>query len=71
MTVLGSTTCEDTAIVASRLRALGVPFLEVDIDADAAAARRVASLNGGRVVAVRRPDIPGGAPLAAILRYAV
>jgi glutaredoxin len=50
VTVLGSTTCEDTAIVASRLRALGVPFLEVDIDADAAAARRVASLNGGRRV---------------------
>jgi hypothetical protein len=28
-------------------------------------------LNGGRVVAVRRPDIPEGAQLAAILRYAV
>lgn len=48
ITVLGSTTCEDTAIVSSRLRALGVPFLDVDIDADAAAAGRVASLNGGR-----------------------
>lgn len=28
-------------------------------------------LNGGRVLAVRRPDIPDGAQLAAILRYAV
>jgi hypothetical protein len=33
-------------------------------------ARRV-FLSGGRVLAVRRPDIPGSAPLAAILRYPV
>jgi hypothetical protein len=32
-------------------------------------ARRVL-LTGGRVLAVRGPDIPGGGPLAAILRYA-
>ena len=32
-------------------------------------ARRVL-LAGGRVLAVRRPEIPGGGPLAAILRYA-
>jgi hypothetical protein len=32
-------------------------------------ARRVL-LTGGRVLAVRSPDIPGGGPLAAILRYA-
>jgi len=32
-------------------------------------ARRVL-LSGGRVLAVRGPDIPGGGPLAAILRYA-
>lgn len=32
-------------------------------------ARRVL-LTGGRVLAVRAPDIPGGGPLAAILRYA-
>jgi hypothetical protein len=25
---------------------------------------------GGRVLAVRAPDVPGGGPLAAILRYA-
>ena len=48
--VLGSTTCEDTAIVTSRLRALGVPFRDVDIDADPVAARRVASLNHGNRV---------------------
>jgi hypothetical protein len=32
-------------------------------------ARRV-WLNGGTVLAVRRDDIPGGSPVAAILRYA-
>ena len=32
-------------------------------------ARRVL-LSGGRVLAVRRPDLPGDSPLAAILRYA-
>jgi hypothetical protein len=31
-------------------------------------ARRVL-LSGGRVVAVRSPDVPGGGPIAAILRY--
>ena len=33
-------------------------------------ARRVL-LNGGRVLAVRGADIPGGGPLAAIFRYAL
>jgi hypothetical protein len=33
-------------------------------------ARRVL-LTDGRVLAVRRDDIPGGAPVAAILRYAL
>ena len=28
-------------------------------------------LSGGRVLAVRKPDVPGGGPLAAILRYAL
>lgn len=48
--VLGSATCEDTAVVTSRLRALGVPFRDVDIDADPVAAQQVASLNGGHRV---------------------
>lgn len=48
--VLGSATCEDTAIVASRLRAIGVPFRNVDIDADPAAAQRVVSVNHGHRV---------------------
>jgi hypothetical protein len=26
-------------------------------------------LSGGRVLAVRRPEVPGGGPAAAILRY--
>jgi hypothetical protein len=33
-------------------------------------ARRVL-LSGGRVLAVRGDDVPGGEPLAAILRYAL
>jgi hypothetical protein len=33
-------------------------------------ARRVL-LSGGRVLAVRAPDVPGGGPVAAILRYAL
>jgi release factor family 11 len=33
-------------------------------------AKRVV-LSGGRVLAVRRPDVPGGEPVAAILRYAL
>ncbi len=33
-------------------------------------ARRVV-LSGGRVLAVRRPEVPGGGSLAAILRYAI
>ena len=33
-------------------------------------ARRV-RLTGGRVLAVRRGDVPGGGPAAAILRYAI
>lgn len=32
---------------------------------------RRALLSGGRVLAVRGPDVPGGGPVAAILRYAV
>ncbi len=50
ITVLGAVTCEDTAVVTGRLRALGVPFRDVDIDRDPEAARRVATLNGGHRV---------------------
>lgn len=45
--VLGSTTCEDTAIVRSRLHALGVPFRDLDVDADHDAEQRAKDLNGG------------------------
>lgn len=48
--VLGSTTCEDTAIVRSRLEALGIPFRDVDVDADPGAAQRTRDLNGGHRV---------------------
>lgn len=50
ITVFGRTTCEDTAIVRDRLGRLGVPFTDVDLDRDAAAARLVESLNGGNQV---------------------
>jgi hypothetical protein len=49
-----------------------VAFAEDDADSYGVAdeiARRVV-LTGGRVLAVRASDIPGGGPLAAILRYA-
>jgi hypothetical protein len=51
-----------------------VTFAEED-DSDAYGvvdeiARRV-WLNGGRVLAVRREDVPGGGAAAGILRYAV
>jgi mycoredoxin len=62
VTLYGSSTCEDTALVRSRLVTLGVPFAEIDIDADASAAERVVALNGGAritptLVAGDRPAI--------------
>lgn len=39
--------CEDSALVRDRLRALGIPFGEIDIDEDEAAARYVERLNRG------------------------
>ncbi len=45
--VLGTSWCEDTALVRSRLLALGVPFVEHDVEADPAAGRRIRELNGG------------------------
>jgi len=48
-----------------------VTFAEDDADSYGVVdeiARRVL-LTGGRVLAVRAPDVPGGGPLAAILRY--
>jgi mycoredoxin len=50
ITVFGRTTCEDTAIVRDRLRALAVPFTDVDLDRDAGAARLVETLNDGNQV---------------------
>ena len=48
--VLGSATCEDTAITKSRLAALGVPFEDVDIDLDPSAEALVRRLNDGHRV---------------------
>jgi hypothetical protein len=50
ITVFGRTTCEDTAIVRDRLRALAVPFNDIDLDLDAEATRLVESLNDGNRV---------------------
>lgn len=49
LTMYGSLTCEDTAIARSRLIALGVPYHEIDIDADPAGLARVIELEGHRV----------------------
>lgn len=50
ISVLGAATCEDTAIVRDRLRALQVPSAYVDVDVDAAALARVERLNAGHRV---------------------
>ena len=45
--VLGAVTCEDTAIVRSRLDALGVAYRYRDVDDEPAALDRIQALNGG------------------------
>jgi len=50
ITVLGRPSCEDTAIVRDRLRALGIPFTDVNIETDSGAADLVESLNDGNRV---------------------
>ncbi len=50
ITVLGTGWCEDTALVRSRLQALGVPFAELDVEADADAQARIRELNDGAQV---------------------
>jgi glutaredoxin/peroxiredoxin len=44
----GAATCEDTAVTRSRLRALGVPFREIDVDLDPAARDRLSEFERGR-----------------------
>ncbi len=62
--VLGATYCEDTAVTRSRLRALGIPFLERDIDVDDEAAARLREIHNG---AIRTPTLVfgGGARILA------
>ncbi len=50
LTVLGATTCEDTALVRSRLSAREVPFVELDVDVDPRAAERLARLHDGALI---------------------
>jgi mycoredoxin len=47
ITVFGRPTCEDTAIVRSRLDVLGTPYRNVNIEADEGAARLVETVNDG------------------------
>lgn len=42
-----SPTCEDSDLARQRLQELAIPFLEIDIDADASAARYVEGVNRG------------------------
>ncbi len=46
----GAAACEDTAIIRSRLVAVGIPFHELDIDLDAQAAREQLAANRGHRV---------------------
>lgn len=66
VTVYGALSCEDTAITRSRLRALGIPFRDVDIDAEPDGLARVLELNGGRRVTptlvVGRDDLVAAEP---------
>lgn len=50
LTLYGRPTCEDTAITRDRLAYLGVPFHEIDVDQDLAAAQFVESVNAGNRV---------------------
>jgi mycoredoxin len=50
LTLYGRPTCEDTAITRDRLAYLGVPFHEIDVDQDLAAAQFVESVNTGNRV---------------------
>src|SRR5450759_3400814 len=45
----GTATCEDTAVTRSRLRALGVPYREIDVDLGSRARDQLSELVGGRV----------------------
>lgn len=42
-----SPTCEDSELARDRLRELGVPFAEINVDKDEAAARYVEQINNG------------------------
>ena len=45
----GTATCEDTAVTRSRLRALGIPYREIDLDLDSFARDQLSELVGGRI----------------------
>ncbi len=47
LTMYGATDCEDTEYTRQRLRKLGIPFREVNIDQDDEAARFVMFINHG------------------------
>jgi mycoredoxin len=77
VTIYGAADCEDTAAARALLQQLGVPFEEIDIDRDAAAATFVTVLNGGNrstptiVVGAGRVKMVLTEPTDAELRAAV
>ena len=54
--IYGTATCEDTAVTRSRLRALGVPYREIDVDLDSRARDQLSELVG---VETRPPTSSG------------
>lgn len=60
--VLGAATCEDTAIVRSRLDALGIPYGYQDVDQDPTALERLRVLNDGHRIT---PTVVAGDVAAA------
>lgn len=78
LVLYGRPTCEDTAITRDRLRVVGAPFREIDVDQDPAAAAFVESVNRGNrvtptLVLGSTPEVlaePGVAALDEALRRA-
>ena len=58
--------CGDCRAAKSALEARGIPFVEVDLDADPGAAARVESLNGGRRSV---PTLVRGGAVASLSRF--
>ena len=60
--------CGDCAAAKRALNARGIPFREIDVDADSAAAERVMALNGGRRSV---PTLVRGEVAASLSRFSL